>query len=275
MFGAKTASVNVSKRLFNTKNTHLRNLTTAKNTIRSHWEDSTLPWIEPGIRLIHHANIVRFREDHEQLTEGFYLARTHLVKNWSNLIMQAEEDLNELFDPADYPDNPESLFDVSLSWPNLSAPDYLKTIDPKMYEEEAKKIEQKFKEAWKLGEQALTQELLSLVNNFADRMKPNPDGTKKMFKSASFENILEFIQKFQKLNVNSGSELEQLVNRTKEIMGEVNPDQIRLDDGFREKIGNSMTELGKELADKIEDLPRRKIGKIKAKKGDIFGEASK
>ncbi len=263
MFKTDPKSVSLTKKLINPKNVHYRNLTACKTEIRAHWMNNTLPWIESGVRLIRHEDILAFRLQHEELVDGFNISKKNLTKHWKSILQQSEETLGDLFNKEDYPEDPEDLFGVNLGWPNLSAPEYLKTLDPKMYEAEAKKISKKFEDAWKLGEEVMTKELLKLVESFADRMKPNPDGTKKIFKEASLTNLFEFFDKFNKLNLIKGSDLEDLVKKSQEALSGTNAEIIRLDDNFRNKLANSLDEISKELNSKVENLPRRKLGKVK------------
>ena len=87
-----------------------------------------------------------------------------------DIVEKAQTDLQELFDSADYPATWQGEFGMSTEFPSVTAPEYLRRLDPEAYERERARVAARFTEAVELAEQAFTEELAGLVSHLTERL---------------------------------------------------------------------------------------------------------
>lgn len=261
-FGAQPDSLAMSKKIIDTKNPFYRRLTQIKTQLSGLWKSWTLPWVEDGIRLIRKVDIPSFNLQFEELKKDLQIAAHNFALNWQAIVAEGKDKLGNLANEQDYNKTPDDLFDVYLSWPNLAVPDYLKE-DPALYEAEQKKREAQFAKALKTFEEGSMAQLLKLVEHLSDKLKPNPDGSKKVFKDASVENIKAFFDTFRNLNVRSNEDMENLVNKAESLICGLDPELLRQSDQTRTQVSQQMDVLVKELTSKVTVKPRRKVEIVK------------
>ena len=65
-----------------------------------------------------------------------------LSEQYDQIRDAAREKLGELFDERDYPSMIDAEFDLGWEFPNLAAPEFLKTMNPVLYEAEKAKLKE-------------------------------------------------------------------------------------------------------------------------------------
>ena len=143
-FGAEGKAISAAKRLIDTKNERYRALTSVKSQINRYWKESSLAYPEPGIRLIKQDCIDEFnrvlRGYEEELKDGV----RHLDDHFVELKDAASRRLGSLFDTSDYPITLADEFAVEWDFPNITAPDYLRRLNPEVYQQQADLVAQRF-----------------------------------------------------------------------------------------------------------------------------------
>ncbi len=210
-FDADANVLSASKRLLNTKHKAYRAVNGIKSECRQYWKHVTLPWPEPGIRLLRRNQLAEF-----QATLAGFRARlaecvADLNANYPALKVTAEGQLGSLFNAADYPHTLDGQFALDWDFPSVEPPPYLATLNPELYEQEQERLKARFEEAARLAEQAFAEELATLVGHMAERITDGPEG-RKTFRASTLTNLEEFFERFRNLSVSSNSEFDaQLV----------------------------------------------------------------
>ena len=118
----------------------------------------------------------------------------------------AAERLGRLFNPGDYPETLVGLFDVSWDFPSVEPPDYLRELNPALYEAERARVAARFDEAVQLAEQAFLEEFAKLVGHLSERIGGvGEDGKPKVFRDSAIGNLGDFFERFRNLNVRSAT----------------------------------------------------------------------
>src|SRR5690606_30836659 len=125
---------------------------------------------EPGIRLIRRRDIEAFDRQMTALQGELSQAVRELNDHYDQLRHNAREQLGRLYNPEDYPASLEGLFEMTWDWPSVEPPDYLRQLNPELYEQEAARVRQRFEEAVQLAEQAFLEELSRLVSHLTERL---------------------------------------------------------------------------------------------------------
>ena len=178
------------------------------------------------------------------------------MTRWSD---QARERLGNLFDPSDYSVNLSEQFGIEWDYPSCDPPEYLLRVSPRLYYDECTRVQRRFDEAVQLAEQAFADELSQLIGHLAERLAGESDGTPKVFRDTAVTNLLQFFERFQRLNIRSNADLDQLVSQAREIVGDVVPQDLRDRASIRDRVAGQLSQVEASLDDWMTDRPRRSI----------------
>jgi hypothetical protein len=235
-FGAQSQAISAAKRLIDTRNELYRNLTAIKSKITRYWKEASLAFPEPGIRLIPQNRI----EEFDQAMQSFEAELSNAVvlfdQSFAELKEAARIRLGDLFDASDYPVSLADEFSVQWDFPNVTAPDYLRRLNPEVYRQQAR-----------------------LVSHLAERLAGTEDGKPKVFRDSTLTNLSDFFHRFRELNVNSNEQLDELVKSCEQLVSGVAPQSLRDNDSLRQSLSSNLESVRGSLDDLMVELPRRKI----------------
>src|SRR3954463_8029294 len=169
-FEAEGQYLSAGKKLLDTGHSAFKAVTAIRGKIASAWKGMSLPFPEPGVRLIRRDKIdefVGFMTDYKaELAD----AVANLDLHYGELKAAATERLGRLFNPGDYPETLVGLFAVSWDFPSVEPPDYLRELNPSLYEAERARVAARFDEAVRLAEAAFVEEFSKLVGHLTERI---------------------------------------------------------------------------------------------------------
>ena len=230
--------LSAGKKLLDTKHPAFRAVTAVRHRIVSTWHSMTLPFPEPGQRLIRQDDVEAFdgrmtglreeldeavwRLDEQCVSHGRVACAALVIVNSTSeniavgrrpalhaqLKSAARDRLGSLYNPADYPESLSGLFRVEWDFPNVDAPSYLQQLNPALYAQECRRVAARFDEAVQLAEEAFLAELTGLVTHLTERLTGQNDGKPKVFRDSIVNNLTEFFQRFRRLNIRSNEQLE-------------------------------------------------------------------
>jgi hypothetical protein len=225
----------------------------------SYWKGISLPYPEPGVRLLRRDQIDQFAAQMCQFQEELEEAVGRLNEHYDQLKRTAQEKLGHLYNPVDYPESLIGLFSIEFDFPSVQPPDYLRQLNPELYQRECERMQQRFSEAVRLAEEAFTAELSKLVSHLTDRLAGNVDGKPKVFRDSAVENLTEFFARFRQLNIGTNEELESLVEDAQRIIRGVEPQELRENAGLRQHVATELSRVQSVLDGLLVDRPRRNI----------------
>ena len=258
-FGAEGQFLSAGKKLLDTRHPAFKAVTAIKNRIRSYWQGISLPYPEPGIRLIRQDGIEAFDAQMAEFQAELKEAVQQLDQHYSDLKSLARERLGTLYNGSDYPVSLLGLFAVEWDFPSVEPPDYLRQLSPELYEQERVRINARFYEAVQLAEQAFTTELASLISHLTNRLSGQEDGKPKIFRDSALTRLQEFFERFRTLNIRSSEELDQLVYQAQEIIRGVAPQELRDSSTLRQQVAHELTGVQSILDGLLIARPRRNI----------------
>jgi hypothetical protein len=258
-FGAEGQFLSAAKKLLDTRDEHFRAVTGVRHQILSYWRSRSLPYPEPGTRLIRQQDIDGFEEQLQRFKLELAGTVEQLDAQFANLRSAAQQRLGSLFNPADYPPTLIGLFDVQWDYPSVEPPDYLLRLNPQLYEQERQRINARFEEAVQLAEQAFIGEFGRLVEHLVKRLGSGADGQKQIFRDSAISNLTEFFSRFRSLNVHSNGELDRLVDMAQRAVQGVEPQALRDNNALRQQITTQFSAVQATLDGMLVDQPRRRI----------------
>lgn len=258
-FGAEGDFLSAGKKLIDTKHPQFKAVTAIRGEAVSMWKSLSLPWPEPGIRLIRREQIADFDNRATALVERLDSAVLELDGHYEELRQAARDRLGSLFNESDYPASLHGAFSMSWDFPSVDPPGYLRQINPELYEQECDRVRTRFAEAIKLAEEAFIGELSELISHLCERLNGDRDGRRKVFRDTSVSNLTDFFGRFRSLNVGSNAELDRLVEQAQNVLRGVRPNSLRQSDGLRQHISTQLSGVQAVLDGMMVDRPRRNI----------------
>lgn len=258
-FAAEAKFLSAAKKLLDTRHDAYQAVTAVRGKVLAYWKALTLPYPEPGIRLIRQDDVATFDEQLQTFRADLGHTVEALDERYAELKDSAQTRLGSLFNVRDYPESLVGEFAVTWEFPTVEPPDYLRRLNPALYEQECQRVQQRFQEAVALAEQAFLDELARLVNHLTERLAGTDDGKPKIFRDSAIENLTEFFGRFQRLNIRSNADLDALVTQTQRIVQGIAPQQLRESAPLRQTIATQMATVQATLDGLLVDRPRRSI----------------
>ncbi|MCH9655806.1 MAG: hypothetical protein K0U89_18310 [Planctomycetes bacterium] len=258
-FGAEGTFLSAGKKLLDTGHPRFRAVNAVRQRVRSYWTSISLPFPESGIRLLRQDALTTFQEQMHQFTEELNEAVLNLDEQYLSLKSAARERLGSLFNDDDYPVSLTGLFEVTWDFPSVEPPDYLRQLNPELYEQECQRVQSRFEEAVRLAEDAFLGELSQLVSHLTDRLSGQADGRPKVFRDSAIGNLHEFFERFRSLNVRSNEQLDVLVAQCQGIVQGIQPQELRKRGELRQQVASELSGVQAALDGLLIDRPRRQI----------------
>ncbi len=259
-FDAQGQFLSATKKLIDTRHTAYRAVTAVRGKIEAFWKSQSLPFPEPGVRLIRQDQAEAFARQVDDYRVELDDAVAELDRHFGELKRAARERLGSLYNDEDYPETLRGLFAVSYDFPSVEPPDYLVALSPQLYEQERERVASRFEEAVRLAEEAFLAEFGRLVAHLTERITgANDDGTAKVFRDSAIDNLVEFFSRFRQLNVRSNEQLDALVAEAQRVVRGVEPQGLRDSDALRQRVASDLSRVGSSLDDLLVDRPRRRI----------------
>jgi hypothetical protein len=259
-FDAEGGFLSAGKKLLDTKAPAFRAVTAIRTKISDSWKGVSLPFPEPGVRLIKLDAVEDFDRQMADFKAELDDAVANLERHFDELKRAAARRLGSLYNPSDYPEALRGLFGVSWDYPAIDPPAYLVQLAPELYQREQERVRARFEEAVRLAEQAFIDEFARLVNHLTERITgTNDDGSPKVFRDSAIENMDEFFERFRSLNVRSNQQLDDLVAQAQRAVRNVGAQDLRDSESLRSQVATQLTRVQASLDAMLVDRPRRRI----------------
>jgi hypothetical protein len=151
-FNAEAKFLSAGKKLLDISHSAFKAVTAVKGKVQAYWKSMSLPYPEPGVRLIKQEKIEEFDCKMHEFQEELAEAVEALDRRYAELKAAARQRLGSLYNSSDYPASLRGLFEVSFDFPSIEPPDYLQQLNPALYEAECQRVQSRFDEAVRLAE---------------------------------------------------------------------------------------------------------------------------
>ena len=254
-FGAQESYLSAAKKLLDTSDPAYREVTKVRSRAIGYWKALTLPYPEPGLRLIRQDGLTDFNKAMEDYRRQLREAVDHLDSRYDSLKAAARQRLGSLFAVEDYPASLQGLFAVEWEFPTVEPPAYLLELNPAIYEQERQRITARFDLAVQMAEEAFVAEFSKLVGHLTERIS----GDDKVFRDSAVDGLKGFFERFKALNVHSSGQLDALVTQAQKAVEGVKPQDLRDSDALRKQVATQLQTVSANLESLLVDQPRRKI----------------
>ena len=257
--------IHANKVLLDSK--ELKAIANADGELRTFLDTYCLPHPNRAVKIVPFEKVVeiadvcdRYQERREnELIPAF-------IKAYPRLCEQAEKRLGKVYNPADYPDVKYMLSKFRFRYQFLNfgtVPAELRELKKELYRSEQKKAREVVAEAAEGIIQVRRAMFLKLVEHLKDKL--TPDGEKeKIFRDTTVTKLQEFVDSFDVYNVANDEEGAALAAKIRGLLEGKNPDQIRTNESFKEKVLREVGKVSEELGTLVVDKPTRKFRLVKS-----------
>ena len=257
-FDAEGQFLSAGKKLLDTRHKAFRAVTSVRGKIAAYWKGISLPFPEPGIRLIKQDQVDEFVRQMADFKVELDDVVANLDCHYAELKASAANRLGSLYNPSDYPETLVGLFGVAWDFPSVEPPDYLLQLSPGLYEQERARVSARFEEAVSLAEQAFLEEFARLVAHLTERVTDD-GGEGKVFRDSAVNNLSEFFERFRTLNVRSNVQLDELVAQAQRAVRGRSAQSLRDSGALRREVSNHLSGVQASLDALLVERPRRRI----------------
>jgi hypothetical protein len=226
---------------------------------RAFLEKSALPFPVKGLTLVPKEMLTTIDEGLEEIKAEFFDEVAEFVAGYEDERMEAERNLGDLFNEADYPVDLRYKFRFEWRFLTMDLPGRSRILPAEVYEREKAKFQAMMEETRELAISALREEFAGMVNHMLERLSGESDGKPKRFKNSMLKNMEDFIGLFEDRNLFQDQSLAELVEQARTIISDVSPENLRENLKLRGRITKEMSKVKKAIDKAIEDLPRRRI----------------
>lgn len=258
-FGAVGQFLSAGKKLIDTGHPRFKAVTAVRHQAVAYFQGMSLPYPEPAVRLVRRVDLDEVQRRMTGLQTELAAAAGELEASYHDLRRAARDKLGRLYADGDYPQSLAGEFAMSWEFPSVEPPEYLRRLSPELYQQECQRVAARFDEAVDLAEQMFLDQLGQLVTHLAERLSGQADGKSKIFRDSAVENLMEFFQRFARLNIRSSGELEALVERAQDVLAGVGPQQLRDSSALRRQVSQELARVETSLDGLLADRPRRNI----------------
>jgi len=206
-----------------------------------------------------------FVERIDQLVQAYATKRAELisafVEKYGEAVEASRERLGGLFNTDDYPSKATVArsFNVRYNYLDLGTPKGLGKINPEIFKREQEEFRKKLDAAAAEVRDALRGSFSELIAHMAEKLESGKDGKPKIFRDSLVLNMREFLDSFKSRNIADDSQLEALVKKARDAIGNVDANALRADKDLRETIGTQLSQIKTKLSKMVTDAPSRKF----------------
>lgn len=222
---------------------HLKEIGTVANEARNFHYDNTLPWDDNGQRLLPAANYFEYVQSMALLKNKFEGLVREFCKGYPQMINEAQQRLNGLFNSADYPANVADKFEVKTTFmPMPEAQDFRLNLNSQEVEKLRADIEGEVNSRFAQAHKDIYKRIATQLKAMHERLN-QPD---VVFRDTLFENLRELIDLLPRLNIADDPNITALTAELKTVYAD--PAAVRTNTMLRaekaaqvEDILNNMT----------------------------------
>lgn len=197
--------------------------------------------------------LTAYRNRREELIAAF-------IDVYETRIEEAKVMLGGLHNPLDYHsrDDMKSRFAMSWQYVEFSTPGKLSAVSASFFEREKQRAAAEWSNATEQMRMLLRQTMQELVSHMAERLEPNPDGSKKKIFSTTADNLIEFLGSFSIRNITDDRELEALTAQAQALLGGVSLKDLKTNDVMRANVSAGISRIKAQL-DTLVDTRTRAV----------------
>lgn len=167
------------------------------------------------------------------------------LAEYPEIVAAVGADLRDLYNPKDYPsiEALRSCYRFEWQYVGYGVPGRLQSISASLFASERDKAAAKLGEASDEIKTVLRAGFAELIAKLTRALTPSSDGKRRVLKTATVENLREFLTIFDMRNIADDQELAAQVAKARSLMQGIDPEILRSDANAKQAIANGFTAI--------------------------------
>lgn len=208
---------------------------------RAYHTSHTAPWGRDGVQILTNKLFTDYAQSMNKFEAEFWDAVNDFHGVYPQLIMDARNKLNGMFNPADYPDpqviRSKFAFKVTFD-PVPEAGDFRVSISQDEADMIRAQIEERSQTAVKDAMQAVWARLLKATEHMAQKCKDKLRDEKTRLYYSMVDNLKELVEILPALNITNDPDLDRMVQKVRDELLDADVDRLKEDFQAVEELGN-------------------------------------
>jgi hypothetical protein len=220
-----------------------------------------LPFNIRGVYYIPTKNISTVMESIAGYQSTFYDKVEEFCSHYHAHREEAHLRLNGHFVETDYPsaDKIRDKFKWELQLMQFSAPSRLQFVSKEMYDQAMMNFHADIETFRENSIGLLREKFKGLVDHIVERLTPDEDGQRKIFRNSMVDNLKSFVQDFQHLNITNDTELAEEINKVNLLMEGVQPQELRSSGALPQQLSSILSQVQENVDQMIISAPKRRV----------------
>jgi hypothetical protein len=189
-----------------------------------------------------------------------------LVDSYKVRISESKQELNVLWNAAEYPSEEQLRSAFTMEWwfrSALEVAQHLGEVSNTILEEQMQKRMAEIVTLSQTAEAAFYDTLHDLVKHLVDSLGRYDDGTPRKFRNSSVGHLTEFLSCIQEMNVWGNEEIARLGEQVKLLLNGTTPQELRKPGAKREEIRLELGKVSHVLSGLLVESSGRKFKSLK------------
>lgn len=201
---------------------HLEDISKLVGKVRDFHYKNTLIWSDAGERILTSKNYFEYVGQLSVFKNEFDSKVAEFVREYPAMIAEAQRRLNGLYNPADYPDDIESKFQMKTTF--MPVPDS-EDFRINLHDDEVKAIREQIQGEVTTRFAKASVDVYERITDQLKHMHERLSDPEAIFKNSLFENLKELTELLPRLNVTDDPNIDALCAELRALY--VDPDAVR------------------------------------------------
>jgi hypothetical protein len=210
----------------------------------------TLPWDDAGWRLLTTDLMPKFFGSMTQLQQEFYDLVDVFINAYQMEKIEAQVQLQGLYDPNDYPseDVLRSKFSFEIDKePIAESGDWRVDVQREAMDDLQDEYQKRYASKLNSAMNDVWEKLRKTLTNLSERIDYTDDEKKKVFKASTVDNLVELVDILDAFNITGDPQMAQVAVDLKNAMRGISPEALREDGGLRAETKKALDAAIKSL----------------------------
>ena len=254
-YGANSTQAAVIVSLFNPNNPLLKEIDKVKGLLRNTHTSLTQPWFDEGPRIITTRGYGAYKVKVEDLIAQFYAAVEAFIRDYDNILLDAQANLHGLYRPENYPtaEAIRQLFSAKLVTDVIpDRADIRLDIDEdrmaKLVEDIRREEHNRVDNVFANIQQTIVKEVTEMIEALDRHGVKLKDGARAQgFRDTLVPRIAKMVDMIKMTNITNDPKVEELRDRIYSKLAMHDCEALREDDVLREEVKQDATEILNDL----------------------------
>ena len=223
----------------------LKPIRAVADAAREDHAELTLPWMNDGARILPSSLFMDYKRKMNRHEAAFHDEQRSLISKYPDAIEARRTELGDMWNEDDYPSEAEISdkfgFDVQI-YNVPDARDFRVDLGQEAVDEIRRDMEKRTADLYTSMTDDAQRRLVERVSKLAEKLR-GFDPEKHRFRKSLLENVTDVVEILPDLNLADDPRLNDLIEKAREAVNGIQPDDLRHDDQVRNDVLSAADQL--------------------------------